>query len=779
METLNGIVSLSCDHLKLAISIDPVFDFIVSHSPSVSMKLLLSVSLGAILSGCTGKTPAAIVSTGVPSGTTTYHPSTLRSSDSTTPLSRTETQTKNANEMSSVSTVTTGQTHAPLVKTTTFAPMSEIVVSVITSASATETPTVSQTLSPTVAVTLSPTVAVTVIPTVAVTVIPTVAVTLSPTVAVTLSPTVAMTVSPTVPVTESPPSTTPATIQRVLSAEEILLFEDRQRVADQIGAAFETASRDWRTFSVILASIFVRQETLAWPSQVSYDDAVAFWISARGGDLLAISAMESNCNDQIMQFNSCKALMLLLSHIPLPTNNDDEKDRFFNTQNITAFIENQAENLTNRLQRANDRHNRRIIVPSHLSGQIDARRYSLIWGFGYKWGKRFPSLFTSSGGRHRSELLQIVTEHSIVVMNGAEAALGYYWGFGPWLNIVRNRALESFAHQLESSTNARFRRGISGVVYVGEAAGGHGLLAEMFSVINTAIVGPVFKPIDEESVFDHIDVDAGVTANQLRAVGKYFALCIIHERPTTLRLPVAFFKLLLGESVGYEDVAEIDRPRSNLYRDLGDANLNEADFNELLDNMGVVGEPLDGSGATEPLAFANRDEQISQAVRNLIIHSSPDAFTSISEGFNDILPREFLGLSADQLKTLVCATNRAIDPEDFLGAVEFVASGWPRHQHWMTERQEWFCQIVRGFTQDQMSNLLRFITGYQVLPNGGFAALGHIQIAAYNPTDRPFPMAHTCYKTLDMPQYDTMEQMREIFTNVVNTANFAGMDERR
>ena len=144
-----------------------------------------------------------------------------------------------------------------------------------------------------------------------------------------------------------------------------------------------------------------------------------------------------------------------------------------------------------------------------------------------------------------------------------------------------------------------------------------------------------------------------------------------------------------------------------------------------------------------------------------------------------MISREFLGVSADQLKTLICAANRAIDPEEFLGAVEFVGSNYPRVQNWLGNREDWFRQIVRGFTQEQMSNLLRFVTGYHVLPNGGFAALGRIQIAAYSATDRRFPMAHTCYKTLDMPQYDTMEQMREIFTNVVDTANFAGMDERR
>ena len=83
---------------------------------------------------------------------------------------------------------------------------------------------------------------------------------------------------------------------------------------------------------------------------------------------------------------------------------------------------------------------------------------------------------------------------------------------------------------------------------------------------------------------------------------------------------------------------------------------------------------------------------------------------------------------------------------------------------------KWFWEIVYTLDQKQLSNLLMFSTGTSRVPFGGFAALESnrgnlskfkLERSEYNFMKKNFIKAHTCFNRLEVPEFDSKEEMEE------------------
>ena len=75
-----------------------------------------------------------------------------------------------------------------------------------------------------------------------------------------------------------------------------------------------------------------------------------------------------------------------------------------------------------------------------------------------------------------------------------------------------------------------------------------------------------------------------------------------------------------------------------------------------------------------------------------------------------------------------------------------------------------------GLSQRELGNLLMFSTGTSRVPYGGFAALESnrgnlskfkIEPSEYKFYERNFIKAHTCFNRLDVPKFDSKEELEE------------------
>jgi E3 ubiquitin-protein ligase HUWE1 len=79
---------------------------------------------------------------------------------------------------------------------------------------------------------------------------------------------------------------------------------------------------------------------------------------------------------------------------------------------------------------------------------------------------------------------------------------------------------------------------------------------------------------------------------------------------------------------------------------------------------------------------------------------------------------------------------------------------------------QWFWRAVMSFDKEERAKLLQFITGTSKVPLAGFKELegmnGHCRFSIhrdYGSSDR-LPSSHTCFNQLDLPGYESYEQLR-------------------
>jgi hypothetical protein len=540
-------------------------------------------------------------------------------------------------------------------------------------------------------------------------------------------------------------------------------FSSREAAADYIGAAFVALEgfydeNRWEQFFASIAIAVSRPDASSWPSSIGRDEAMEFWTRSHGPVLLDMSN-GVDCGNRA--HNSCFALLLLISHMPLPNTDDSSSLLFLEEIGVAAFIENNMEDIRARL---------RYSTQDFHSGvdrliQIDRAGLGAIRAWARNWMTRFPQIVSDSVA-----LRAIVLRHQIVASDLMSSSSS---GIAQYVELLIDRAspLSSLADELRRYSAASLRRGISDVHYRGESSYGGGLTREFYSVIASAVHGEGASALfatHAASGFERMIGGLNGTENH-RAFGQFLALSLVSGNPTGVLLPPMFFSRLLGQAVSLDDVQVFDEDWTQTARLYMRASSNE----ELLAFSLDEPEPFPGSGATEPVTMENRAAQVQQAIENIITNNSPAQFAAIAEGFYFVLPRElFIGFEGQDLYNMLVG-NTDIDANELIAHMNFGMA---------PEQSGWLRQIIRDFTPNLRQRFLRFVTGLSVVPVGGWGQMSRLQIT---PTERigydgriVFPHSHTCFATMYLPRYESLEEMREILTNVLTTCIDAGMQER-
>ena len=91
--------------------------------------------------------------------------------------------------------------------------------------------------------------------------------------------------------------------------------------------------------------------------------------------------------------------------------------------------------------------------------------------------------------------------------------------------------------------------------------------------------------------------------------------------------------------------------------------------------------------------------------------------------------------------------------------------------HAFSETLEWFWVTIDGFTREERTKLLQFITGSGVLPAGGFGDLSpRLNISPKRGT-AGLPTSHTCFNQLCLPVYTSMEQLHDALVIAISEGN--------
>ncbi|KAK1947179.1 E3 ubiquitin-protein ligase SMURF1 [Phytophthora citrophthora] len=261
-----------------------------------------------------------------------------------------------------------------------------------------------------------------------------------------------------------------------------------------------------------------------------------------------------------------------------------------------------------------------------------------------------------------------------------------------------------------------------------------------------------------------------------RLLGKAMLDGLVLE--VSMSLPL--LKHLLGVPITFSDLEFLDE---ELYK-----HLCWVRDNDHVDALCVTFSIQTPSGATVELkpggenidvTDENKMEYLSLVLRYRMLDSVADQLTALLKGLYEVIPKSLLTIfDYQELDFYLCGLP-TLNVSDWQNnsRVRHAAQGDDTEGiEQEIEVIQWFWDVVGAFTDDQRARLLQFATGCSRVPVEGFKALTsasgivHPFTLQMVPTGTPplgmCPRAHTCFNRIDLPVYETKEDLKSYLSLV-------------
>eukprot|EP01135_Chromosphaera_perkinsii_P010281 Nk52_evm23s2085 gene=Nk52_evmTU23s2085 len=260
-------------------------------------------------------------------------------------------------------------------------------------------------------------------------------------------------------------------------------------------------------------------------------------------------------------------------------------------------------------------------------------------------------------------------------------------------------------------------------------------------------------------------------------VGRVIGMAVFHGYYIDGGFVMPFYKQMLGKPVGLEDMEFVD---PEYYRSLkwvleNDVSELEAVFSVDHDTYGEIeSKELKEGGANIPVTEENKEEYVNLVVQWRFRRGVSKQFTAFMKGFNDLIPMNLLSLFDEKELELVIGGLGEIDVDNWRKFTDY------KHCKDTDEVVEWFWKAVASFDAEQKAKVLQFCTGTSRVPVNGFKDLQGsngprkftIEVMS-SVSGSKLPKSHTCFNRIDLPKYESFEQLREkLLKAVCETVGF-------
>jgi hypothetical protein len=261
---------------------------------------------------------------------------------------------------------------------------------------------------------------------------------------------------------------------------------------------------------------------------------------------------------------------------------------------------------------------------------------------------------------------------------------------------------------------------------------------------------------------------------QFEFLGKLMGLSLRTRDLFNVHLPSMVWKALLGQPLTLDDIQGVDVLSANILRDLladdkkntpvelYNTEMQWCKFSAMCAD-GVV-RPLCPDGETKSLTYENRHEYASLLL-TFRLNEFKVQTAAIRRGLGKVIPLNSLGLfSWRELETMVCGLAFGTDSVALLKSETVYNSCSPTDQHIV-----WFWDILENdFTNEQRALYLTFVWGRSRLPSTAAEFSSKHHIACRGGGSDAFPLAHTCFFTLDLPIYTDRAVMAQRLATAIS-----------
>ncbi|KAG7381213.1 hypothetical protein PHYPSEUDO_006299 [Phytophthora pseudosyringae] len=263
--------------------------------------------------------------------------------------------------------------------------------------------------------------------------------------------------------------------------------------------------------------------------------------------------------------------------------------------------------------------------------------------------------------------------------------------------------------------------------------------------------------------------------------GRLLGKAILDGLVLEVSLSLPLLKHLLGVPITFSDLEFLDE---ELYK-----HLCWVRDNDHVDALCVTFSIQTPSGETVELKPGgenidvtddNKTEYLSLVLRYRMLDSVADQLTALLKGLYDVIPKSLLTIFDYQELDFYLSGLPTLNVTDWQNNSRVRHAAQDDDSEGIEQEIEviqWFWDVVGSFTDDQRARLLQFATGCSRVPVEGFKALTSASGIVHSftlqmvPTGTPplgmCPRAHTCFNRIDLPVYETKEDLKSYLSLVI------------
>eukprot|EP00045_Choanoeca_perplexa_P014234 m.166265 g.166265 ORF g.166265 m.166265 type:complete len:896 (+) comp16618_c0_seq3:124-2811(+) len=250
---------------------------------------------------------------------------------------------------------------------------------------------------------------------------------------------------------------------------------------------------------------------------------------------------------------------------------------------------------------------------------------------------------------------------------------------------------------------------------------------------------------------------------EMEVLGRVLGLALFHGRTIPSLLDESVFKVILSENLGLDDLAGQDPVLArNLQMLLDMEHVEELEMYFEADTVVQgkhVSHELVPNGGEKLVTDENKEEYINAVLSWRYSNGVMLLVEKLSEGITGFIAMsDIQALSSEAFKLLLCGQS-VVNVAEWMRTTIYI-EGYTKD----SPQVQWLWSYIEKADEKQRSDVLMFTTGSRSVPVSGFGGLQGLHgrnpfVVARVAEVASFPVAHTCLNRLDLPEYETEEEL--------------------